>query len=572
LAANAVTKCYVTALKASSNGSSNTVSQPVIFEFTAQPLILGYTTPNGLVGQTIYLSYSGGSGTGRVTFVSTGTGNCSVWDENGATNGPSKLYIKSTIQGTCTVTVEKAESPGFPLAQSEPVTFSFGTVNQPPLVISSVPTTIIKVGDSFKLSATSAVAGSVTFSVAGADCSIRTEKVTTGGIISTNSYVTSTNATNCKVTATNLALGYNPQSSSPVDFPFGFYNQAPFSISSASSGLEGSLIGISSTGGSGTGAITYSVTGANCSISGTNVTSSAPTTCVVTGTKASKDGFSAITSQPISIVFQKAPIVDQQSFTISPWATKFRAGETYSSYAIGGSGSGIVTYKVSGEYCTSNTQGQWINVSATNATTCQIIAFKASSIGFNSAESPPVYVNFRVDNPAAIFVNPEYSNFGFCGWDCGTYLGIVGGSGNGTVTYAVTGANCSIVSTSRLIANADTTCSVIATKAASVGYNAISSQPFSIKTKIFTQSYFSISNVTLSVKIPSTFTLTSYGGSGGGAVTYSTDTAGCFISGDKLSVTDSSTAKTCVVTATKAESLGYSPKISSPVSFKFDLP
>ena len=575
LAANAVTQCSVTASKASSNGSGSTNSQPVIFEFISQPLILGYTTPNGLIGQTIYLSYTGGSGSGQIRYIASGTANCIVWDENGLTNGPSKPYIRTTIAGTCTVAVQKAASTGFPLAQSDPITFTFGTVNQTPLTISSIPTTIIKVGDSFKLSASSSVKGSVTYSVEGTGCSIRTEQVNIGGIITSNYYVTSTSAGNCYVTATNNATGYNPQSSTPVSFPFGFYNQLPFSISSASTAPEGSLVGITSTGGSGTGAVTYAVTGTSCLISGNNVTSTAPTTCVVTATKASKDGFSAITSQPITVVFQAVPLVDQQPFQIDLTQTRYRAGENYVGRTSGGSGTGAVTFSLSGENCILSpnvqTSAGTIAITATQAASCSIIATKAGSIGYKTTQSQYVYVAFRVDDQAAIYISPD-TNFGFCSQSCGVWLGITGGTGNGAVSYAVTGANCSINSKSYLVATADTTCSVTATKAAIIGYNAVVSKPVIFKTKIFTQSYFAISNSTLAVKLPSSFALYTTGGSGSGAVSYSTTSDGCLISGNTLSVTDTSIARTCVVTATKAESLGYSPKISSPVSFRFELP
>ncbi len=575
LAANAVTICSVTASKASSNGGGSAVSQTVIFEFIAQPLILGHTPPNGLVGQTIYLSHSGGSGSGRVRYNSDGTANCVVWDENGLTNGPSKLYIRSTIAGTCTVTVQKDASPGFPVAQSEPVTFTFGTVNQPPLTISSIPSTVLKVGDSFKLSATSSIKGTVTYEVEGAGCSIRSEKVTSGGVISSVHYVTSTSAVNCIVTATNITMGYNPQKSAPVGFPFAFYNQQPFSISSASTAPEGSLVAISAIGGSGTGAISFAVTGAHCLISGSNVTATAPTTCNVTGTKASGSGYSAITSQPISVTFQGVPLADQQPFQIDRTQISYRAGETYFGSTSGGSGTGAVTFNFSGANCilspnVQTSQGS-IAITATQATTCEVIATKAGSIGFKPAQSPTVYVNFRLDNQAAIYVTPD-SNLGFCSPSCGVWLGITGGTGNGAVSYAVTGANCSITSKSYLVATADTTCSVTATKAGSIGYNDVVSKPVSFKTKIFTQSFFSISNNTLTTKLPSSTTLLTWGGSGSGAVTYSTTSEGCLISGNRLSAIDTATARTCVVTAVKAESLGYSAKISSPVSFRFELP
>ena len=522
-----------------------------------------------LVGRNILLSHSGGSGTGRVTYIV--SGGCGTYY---LTVNSSDIHLTSSIPRICTVTAQKAASPGFPIALSEPVTFSFVTVDQPPLVITS-PTTITKVGSGFRLTTPNGVDSSLTYSVTGPGCFLGTERVGNPNTI-TYTTVSTTEATTCIVIATRVALGYNTQSSSPVSIPFGFYNQLPFSIASASTGFEGSLVSINSQGGSGTGAISLTVTGPNCSISGMNVTSSAPTTCVVTGTKASKDGFSAITSQPISIVFQKVDLVDQQPFKIDLSQTKLRAGENYFGRTSGGSGTGAVTFTLSGENCVRSPNVQTstgtIAVTANQAASCAVVATKAGSIGFNPAQSQYVYINFRLDDQAAIYINPESSSIGFCGRDCGTGLRITGGSGNGAVTYTVTGANCSIAPTAYLIATADTTCSVVATKAASVGYNAVTSQPLIFKTRIFTQSYFGISNVTLSAKIPSTFTLTSSGGSGSGAVTYSTDTAGCLISGNQLSVSDTSTARTCVVTAIKAESLGYSPKISSPASFRFELP
>jgi len=590
LAANIVTKCSVTASKASSNGGNNTISQPVIFEFTAQPLILGYTTPNGLVGQTIYLTHTGGSGNGRVSYISDGTANCSVWDENGLTNGPSKLYIRSTIAGTCTVTAQKAESPGFPLAQSQPVTFTFGTVNQPPLTISSIPTTVLKVGDSFRLSATSSLTNSatnpgwvaaVTYSVVGEGCSIRTERVTSGGIISTISYVTSTSASNCIVTATSNVLGYNPQTSAPVSFPFGLYSQQPFSISSATTAFEGNLVGIASAGGSGTGAISFTVTGPNCSISGSNVTASAPTTCVVTGTKASKDGFSAITSQPISVVFQKVDLVDQQPLKIVG-NFRLRAGELFLGQVSGGSGNGAVTYTVTGQNCfipTSGGQAQ-IMVAASDRATCEIVVTKAASIGFKEAQTS-TYMDFGVDNQAPISIKTDVSltsvkgqferSLGICN-GCGGYLGITGGSGTGIVSYSALGSSCS-VSGNVLTATEETTCTVTATKSASVGYNAVTSQPVSFNFRIRDSLKLFISNTVLTQKLPSTFTLGTYGGGpGNGAITYSTSSSGCSISGNQLSAADSSVARTCVVYATRAASTGYYPTTSDPLTFRFDLP
>jgi hypothetical protein len=383
------------------------------------------------------------------------------------------------------------------------------------------------------------------------------------------------------VTATSNALGYNPQTSAPVSFPFGFYNQQPFSISSASTAFEGSLVSITSTGGSGTGAISFAVTGPYCSISGNNVTTSAATTCVVTGTKASKDGYNAITSQPINVVFQKVDLVDQQPLKIEG-NFRVRAGELFLGRVSGGSGTGAVTYTVTGQNCfipTSGGQAQ-IMAAASDGATCEIVVTKAGSIGFRAAETR-TYMDFRIDNQVPISINTQVSltsvkgqserSLGICS-GCGGYLGITGGSGTGLVSYSVSGSTCS-VSGNVLTATEETTCSVTATKLASVGYNAASSQPVSFNFRIRDSLKLFISNTVLTQKLPSTFTLGTYGGgNGNGAITFSTSSAGCSISGNQLSATDSSIARTCVVYATRAASTGYYPTTSDPLSFRFDLP
>ncbi len=72
--------------------------------------------------------------------------------------------------------------------------------------------------------------------------------------------------------------------------------------------------------------------------------------------------------------------------------------------------------------------------------------------------------------------------------------------------------------------------------------------------------------------IGESLTLTTGGGSGGGAVSYSAvngTASGCSISVDTLSATS---AGTCIVTATKAGVTPYTPTVSAPTTVTFDAP
>jgi hypothetical protein len=586
LAANGVTTCIVTATKAASSGNGVAISPPTSFRFSAKPLVLKYNTLSVPAGQKIDVSSSGGSGTGKVSYsVISGGDGC---DLDSHPSDPSYKTLTSRDVTTCSVVASKDASPGYPLALSEPVVFTFRFVAQPPFVISSIPSTILKVGDKFELSSPGDTYGAVTsYSVLGSGCFITTERVARSGYIYTINKVSSLEPITCVVTGTRGQVGYNSATSPPVNVVFGFYNQLPFSISGAQTALEGQTVSVTSLGGSGTGVVTYSVSGANCSMSGSNLTASAPTSCVVTGTKAAKDGYNAITSQPLTVAFQYVPPVDQQPLTIiSPSKKSVRAGEIFSVYTSGGSGTGAVTFTLKGENCfipsnAGSGSSPSIAVSANQAASCEIIANKAESSGYKPAKSDPVFVDFRIDNQAPISIIGSVQlvmikgqlerSLGLCS-GCGLWLGITGGTGNGLVSYAVSGKSCSI-SGSYLSASEETTCTVTATKAASVGYSAVSSQPMSYNFKIRDQFKLFISNTVLTQKLPSSFTLSTRTTSfGTGAVSFSTSSEGCSIAGDRLSTTDSSVARTCVVYATKAASTGFYPTTSDPVSFVFVLP
>ncbi len=78
---------------------------------------LTLTSTSGVVGATLTLASSGGSGTGALTYGVTGTGTAGCWIANGGLN--------ATRSGTCTVRVTKAGDPTYQVARSSATTVVF---------------------------------------------------------------------------------------------------------------------------------------------------------------------------------------------------------------------------------------------------------------------------------------------------------------------------------------------------------------------------------------------------------------------------------------------------------------
>ena len=145
-----------------------------------------------------------------------------------------------------------------------------------------------------------------------------------------------------------------------------------------------------------------------------------------------------------------------------------------------------------------------------------------------------------------------------------------GGSGGGAVTYAVTGAGCSVTGTS-LSMTAAGTCSVTATKAASTGFLVATSAPVSFtfstgQGTLTAQATLTVTSNTATGTAGTPITLKTSGGSGTGAVTYAVTGAGCSVTGTSL---NANVAGTCSVTATKAASGDYSQATSAVKTFNF---
>jgi hypothetical protein len=297
----------------------------------------------------------------------------------------------------------------------------------------------------------------------------------------------------------------------------------------------------------------------------------AAATCIVTATKAASTGYLAATSDPKTFTFTAVPVA-QATLTVSNTTLTGTVGTAITLTTSGGSGDGAVTFTVTGAGCGVLPPVTGTSLNATAAATCIVTATKAASTGYLEATStaktftftaaPLQQATLRVTE--LMLMNGANTLFKV-GRVIEEYrLETSGGSGGGSVTFAVTGTGCSIGKTGNYFHSyAVGTCIVTATKAASTGYLAATS------TKTFTFTGMA-SQATLYVTTPevfsqlttavfagpngSTIALSTSGGSGDGAVTLTlTDTA-CYLIGTTLYLRDSGT---CIVTATKAASHGY---------------
>ena len=109
--------------------------------------------------------------------------------------------------------------------------------------------------------------------------------------------------------------------------------QVPLSVSLPSThATVGSSVDLSSQGGSGSGAVAFSVVGgtaAGCAISGATLTATGPGTCVVVATKAGDATYAGATSTPVTITFGAAKVVRPHPIAVPrPVTVAFAAGSS----------------------------------------------------------------------------------------------------------------------------------------------------------------------------------------------------------------------------------------------------
>ncbi|MCX6507878.1 MAG: hypothetical protein NTY27_01625 [Actinobacteria bacterium] len=314
-----------------------------------QPLSISNSSRIGAVGTPISLLTTGGSGVIAPTFAVTGAG-CSI----------SGAQLSASQIATCVVTATNPANGNFRVAHSARVSFHFSPPQQP-LTISNSPL-IGAVGTPISLS-TSGGSGVIApiFAVTGAGCSI------------SGSRLSATLVATCVVTATNPANGnYLVAHSAPVSFHFSSPQSALKFSNAKLSGVAGTAVKLTASGGSGSGSLSFSVSGANCTLSGSSLNATGLAQCVVTATKAASASYGPAVSPTVKFTFALAT---QAALKVSNSVKKGTVGTAVKLNASGGSGSGSLSFSVTGSGCAIN--GQLLTT--TKAGSCSVKATKAAS-------------------------------------------------------------------------------------------------------------------------------------------------------------------------------------------------
>jgi hypothetical protein len=393
-------------------------------------------------GATFTVGSSGGSGTGLVTFGTTGS--CLV-------SGTTVTITSGS--GTCSVTATKAADGNYAIATSAAATVNAALATQATLTVTGVPAMAQPYGATFTVgSSGGSGTGSVTFGATGS-CSVSGTTVT----------ITSGSGT-CTVTATKAAdANYAVATSAAATVNAALATQATLTVTGVPAMAQpyNATFTVGSSGGSGTGLITFGTTG-SCSVSASTVTiNSGSGICSVTATKAADANYAVATSAAATV---NAALATQATLTVTGVPAMAQAySATFTVGSSGGSGTGLVTFGTTGSCAVSGT-----TVTITSGSgTCSVTATKATDGNYAAATSAAVTVGATLAAQATLTVTgvPAMAQ----PYNATFTVGSSGGSGTGLVTFGASGS-CSVASSKVTITSGTGTCSVTATKAADGNY------------------------------------------------------------------------------------------------------
>ena len=503
-------------------------------------------------------------GVGITPTVDTAAGTSTGFTFNVTNYDPSYTYLATTNHGSVVPGAPSGSNlpftlTGIALGSSASVTItatkSGSTVATATITGSANPLssggTISIVGAPTNSSVGSHISMSVT---GGAGTGAVTYSTTTSNCYINGNLLTASSAATCVVVAVQAADSTHASAtSSPASFDFAaagtLAQQSPLSLTgSAGSVTVGSTITLSTTGGSSSGGVYYYTNTPGCLISGSTLSASAAGTCSVMAIKLGDSTYAGVASSLVSFVFSSSNLSAQAPLSVSGNPSTTTVGSTISLSAVGGSGSGAVTFSTNSSGVCS-ISGNVLTAIAAGA--CVVIVSKATD-GLYAATTGNSTFNITnvIDIGTFAFTNGVFSNV------AGTSVTVIaaGGPGTGRVTYTTSPTGCLIRGSILTVTSAPIACTVVATKAASAGSGALTiSQSFSFTVR--PQAALRISNTAKTgLSHTSRVILTATGGSGTGAIVYQASGTGCNASGATLTATG---AGTCHVTATKAASSIY---------------
>ena len=198
-------------------------------------------------------------------------------------------------------------------------------------------------------------------------------------------------------------------------------------------------------------------------------------------------------------------------------------------------------------------------VTMVTAGTCSIAGDQSGNSNWTAAPQQTQNITIAQANQATFTASATPATINVGGVSA---ISVTGGSGTGTVTYAlVSGSPCTLLGTT-LTALGQGICSVTATKPADTNYFLATSNAI-VNVNLAPQTALTVVPSSSNINVNGTSTLSTTGGNGTGPVTYAVTSGPCSVSGSTLTGTG---AGTCSVTATKAADSTYASATSSPVT------
>ncbi|NBU38688.1 MAG: hypothetical protein EBS32_10740, partial [Actinobacteria bacterium] len=323
------------------------------FAVTGAPATLAF-------GGTVTLGTTGGNGTGAVVFASTTAGVCSV-------NASSGVVTMLAGTGTCSIAVTKAGDATYDsTAATSDITAT--KANQATLSLSGSASAAF--GAAVSLSASGGSTGGAMSWSNGASTACT---VSDSGVVS----ITAGTGT-CAVAVTMAGNGnYLAVTSSTFSITVSRAQQTALTVTSTSA-TYGQTLSLTSTGGSGDGAVTWEVTLGTCTIDNTVLTpGDAGSACQVRVSKAQDGNYFSAQSSGTTVTIARAA---QTALTVT--STSVTYGETLSLTMSGGSGTGAVTWAVVPSTGSTCTIAGSVLTPGDAGSVCQVRATKAQDTNF----------------------------------------------------------------------------------------------------------------------------------------------------------------------------------------------
>jgi ribosomal protein S11 len=249
------------------------------------------------------------------------------------------------------------------------------TVPQATLVVVPSSTSINVNGTSTLNTSGGSGTGTVSYSLVSGPCSL------------SGATLTGTGAGSCVVTASKAAdATYEATTSAQAAVAVTLGTQATLAVMPSLRNIKVNAIStLASTGGSGTGAVSYSLVSGPCSLSGTTLTATGVGSCVVTASKAADATYAATTSAQVTVA---VTLNTQTTLVVVPASPTINVNGTTTLSTSGGSGTGAVSYALVSGPC--GLSGG--TLSGTSAGSCVITATKAADTAYAAATSAEVTV------------------------------------------------------------------------------------------------------------------------------------------------------------------------------------